>query len=77
MKNILIRVDDRIYEQLKLKAQSEQTSMAGLVREATAKYLAGESLRGDDPLLGLQGKAESKRKDASAKHDEYIHGRKL
>ena len=75
MKNILIRLDERIYEELKLKAKSAHTSMAGLVREATTKYLVGERLRADDPILTLKGKARGKRKDAAAKHDKYIYGR--
>ncbi len=75
MKNILIRVDDAVYEQLKLKARSANTSMAGLVREATAKYLAGGYLQPDDPILALRGKAGGKREDGAAKHDKHIYGR--
>ncbi|MDP1809035.1 MAG: hypothetical protein Q8L35_05805 [Actinomycetota bacterium] len=75
MKNVLIRLDEQTYEQLKLKAKGAHTSMAGLVREATTKYLAGESLRAADPILALKGKAGGKRKDAAAKHDKYIYGR--
>jgi len=77
MKNILIRLDDQTYEQLKTKAKSSHTSMAGLVREATAKYLAGASLRADDPILALEGRARSKRKDASTRHDAYIYDPEL
>jgi plasmid stability protein len=76
MKSLLIRIDPKIYEQLKLKAESSHKSIAALVREIMKNFLEGEALRNDDPVLSLCGKASTSRKDGAKQHDEYIYRRK-
>jgi len=73
-KNILVRMDEETYEELKLRARGAGKSMAGLVREATATYLHGGILRSSDSLFSLEGQVNSGRKDGARRHDKYIYG---
>jgi len=76
-----IRFTPSELKQLKLLALSHEKSVAELVREAVASYLATlqgkrvdpEDLR-KDPFYSVIGIGESGVKDGSVNHDKYIYG---
>lgn len=70
-----IYLSDAEYLGLKRRANSEGRSMASVVREAVATYLATarRASPGTDPLRGLEGVADGQPGD-SASIDDVLYG---
>lgn len=68
---------ENILMELKRKAEEENSSVAGIVRNAVSEFLAKESEKDwiKDPLWNIIGSAHSKDKDLSVNHDKYLYGK--
>lgn len=71
-----IYLEEASDRRLRRLASASGRSAASLVREAVRLYLDGRDRRSDDPLRALLGAFSGGPRDAAAKHDKYLYGRK-
>lgn len=70
-----IYLDDDLKRHLRARARTEGRSLAAVVRDAAAEYLARRDEVPDaDPLLGLIGIGEGGPPDGAVNHDAYLYG---
>lgn len=65
------------HEQLKMRGEQAQKTMASIIREAVDAYLLQEEtpsiFPADDPLFDLIGMIDTEPEDASVNHDAYLY----
>lgn len=71
-----IYLDEASDRRLRRLAASSGRSAASLIREAVGQYVQGRDRTTDDPLRSLIGAFAGGPRDAAAKHDKYLYGRK-
>ncbi len=71
-KPLQIYLDSKQDEVLRDLAYKRGTSVAHLIRESLARYIAEEVPVEQDPALGIIGLGSSERGDLSVNHDRYL-----
>ncbi|MFQ5856898.1 MAG: CopG family transcriptional regulator [Anaerolineae bacterium] len=74
MKRTQIYLTREQHQQLEVLAETRDTTMSNLIREAIAEYMARHLLVETDPLLDIIGLGESGLGDGSVQHDRDIYG---
>lgn len=74
MKRTQIYLTEEQHQQLEVLAETRDTTMSNLVREAITEYVARHVLVETDPLLAIIGLGESGIGDGSIHHDRDIYG---
>ena len=71
-----IYLDEASDRRLRKMAAATGRSAASLIREAVGRYIQSHGRIADDPLRPLIGAFSGGPRDAAAKHDKYLYGRK-
>jgi hypothetical protein len=71
-----IYLDEASDRRLRKLAAASGRSAASLIREAVGRYLQSRGGGTSDPLRPLIGAFSGGPRDAAAKHDKYLYGRK-
>ena len=72
MRRTTIFLDDRLQRQLKQTARAEGRSVAAVVREALAQYVAAGRRAPETRLPSLTGAYESGVRDTAERHEEIL-----
>jgi len=74
MRRTQIYLDESLHRRIARVARAQRRTAAALIREATARYLDERVPQDDDPIRGLIGASEGRRRDAAREHDRYLYG---
>jgi len=74
MKRTNISLKKWQYEYLKERAQREDVSMSGLVREMVEEYASRETeAAGNDPIHDIVGAANGENENVAREHDRHLY----